>query len=154
MNKSELKALIHEAVEEVLNEDFAPLGVAQEGIPGMSDTKMEKYLKKHKGNKNAAFKDAWRDAISECGDPKRASMMVKEMWTAFENKRLNEALGMDQEEEHDETDMSNPEENKEVELAKKIKELAEELLSMHGVKDEPGTEDVPDEVGQTPKMSL
>ena len=137
MKKSELRALIREAVEEVMQE-FAPLGVAQEGIPGMSDTKMEKYLKKHKGNKNAAFKDAWRDAISECGDPKRASMMVKEMWTAFENKRLNEALGMDQEEEHDETDLSNPEEKREVELANQIKKLANDLLSMHGVKDEEG----------------
>ena len=137
MKKSELKALIREAVEEVMNE-FSPLGVAQEGIPGMSDTKMEKYLKKHKGNKNAAFKDAWRDAISECGDPKRASMMVKEMWTAFENKSLNEAEEKGQDEEHDETDLSNPEENREVELANKIKKLANELLSMHGVKDEDG----------------
>jgi len=137
MKKSELRALIREAVEEVMQE-FAPLGVAQEGIPGMSDTKMEKYLKKHKGNKNAAFKDAWRDAISECGDPKRASMMVKEMWTAFENKSLNEAEEKGQDEEHDETDLSNPEENREVELANKIKKLANELLSMHGVKDEEG----------------
>ena len=64
--------------------------------------------------------------------------MVKEMWTAFENKRLNEALGMDQEEEHDETDLSNPEEKREVELANQITKLANDLLSMHGVKDEEG----------------
>jgi hypothetical protein len=36
------------------------------------------------------------------------------------------------EESHDETDMSNPEEKREVELAKKAKAAAEEILKMHG----------------------
>jgi hypothetical protein len=35
-------------------------------------------------------------------------------------------------EEHDETDMSNPEEKREVELAKKAKAAADEILKMHG----------------------
>ena len=42
---------------------------------------------------------------------------------------------------HDETDMSNPEESKEVELAKKMKELANELLAMHGITDEEESEE-------------
>jgi hypothetical protein len=33
---------------------------------------------------------------------------------------------------HDETDMSNPEEKREVELAKKARDAAEEILKMHG----------------------
>lgn len=36
------------------------------------------------------------------------------------------------EESHDETDMNNPEEKREVELAKKAKAAAEEILKMHG----------------------
>jgi hypothetical protein len=35
-------------------------------------------------------------------------------------------------EEHDETDMNNPEEKREVELAKKAKAAADEILKMHG----------------------
>jgi hypothetical protein len=46
------------------------------------------------------------------------------MWAAWENKGMNE--------EHDETDMNNPEEKREVELAKKAKAAAEEILKMHG----------------------
>lgn len=38
--------------------------------------------------------------------------------------------------EHDETDLSNPEEKREVELANQIKKLAAELLSMHGAEGE------------------
>jgi hypothetical protein len=34
--------------------------------------------------------------------------------------------------DHDETDMTNPEEKKEVQIANKIKKLADELLKMHG----------------------
>ena len=69
---------------------------------------------------------------------KNGHKKMNEMWTAFENKSLNEAEEKGQDEEHDETDLSNPEENREVELANKIKKLANELLSMHGVKDEEG----------------
>jgi hypothetical protein len=63
------------------------------------------------------------------------------MWTAFEGagylgeNKNSEENANEQEEDHDETDMSNPEENKEVELAKQIKKLASELLTMHGVED-------------------
>lgn len=94
MNNSEFRKLINEAAQQVCNE-VEPFDVAQrrkmkEGIPGMSDSKMKKYLEKHKGDKNAAFKDAWRDAISEYGDPKQASQIVREMWIAHENKDIPE----------------------------------------------------------------
>ena len=42
----------------------------------------------------------------------------------FQNAKLGES--------HDETDMSNPEEKREVELAKKAKEAANAILKMHG----------------------
>lgn len=42
----------------------------------------------------------------------------------FQNAKLGES--------HDETDMSNPEEKREVELAKKAKEAADAILKMHG----------------------
>jgi hypothetical protein len=45
---------------------------------------------------------------------------VNEMWMALEGKG------------HDETDMSNPEEKREVELAKKAKDAADAILKMHG----------------------
>lgn len=94
MNNSEFRKLINEAAQQVCNE-VEPFDVAQrrkmkEGIPGMSDSKMKKYLEKHKGDKQAAFKDAWRDAISEYGDPKQASQIVREMWIAHENKDIPE----------------------------------------------------------------
>lgn len=43
-------------------------------------------------------------------------------------------MGDSYEGNHDETDMSNPEERTEVHIAKEIKSLAEELLKMHGQK--------------------
>jgi hypothetical protein len=94
MNNSEFRKLINEAAQQVCNE-VEPFDVAQrrkmkEGIPGMSDSKMKKYLEKHGGNKKAAFKNAWRDAISEYGDPKQASQIVREMWIAHENKDIPE----------------------------------------------------------------
>lgn len=94
MNNSEFRKLINEAAQQVCNE-VEPFDVAQrrkmkEGIPGMSDSKMKKYLEKHKGDKKAAFKNAWRDAISEYGDPKQASQIVREMWIAHENKDIPE----------------------------------------------------------------
>ena len=48
------------------------------------------------------------------------------------------ATPQSQEAPHDETDLSNPEEAKEVELAIKIKTLADEILGMHGANSEEG----------------
>jgi hypothetical protein len=52
---------------------------------------------------------------------------INEMWTAWQQ---NESDG---EGDHDETDLSNPEENKEVEIGKKIQDLVTRLLAIHGV---------------------
>lgn len=131
MKRSELKQLIREAVEEVMQE-FAPLGVA-EGIPSSVRSAAEKA-----GGKPTDYKQAWKNFYAQHGDAGKASKQVKEMWMALESKSLNEEKEMNQDEEHDETDLSNPEENREVELANKIKALADELLGMHGVKDEEG----------------
>lgn len=131
MKRSELKQLIREAVEEVMQE-FAPLGVA-EGIPSSVRSAAEKA-----GGEPKDYKQAWKNFYAQHGDAKKATKQVKEMWIASESKSLNEAEEMDQNEKHDETDLSNPEENREVELANKIKALANELLGMHGVKDEEG----------------
>jgi hypothetical protein len=51
---------------------------------------------------------------------KDGNKKINEMWMAFEGK------------DHDETDMDNPEEKREVELAKKAKDAAEAILKMHG----------------------
>lgn len=139
MKKSELKALIREAVEEVMNE-FSPLGVAEtqqlheKAPPDFPKALHDKLLKQYKDDESKAYATMWKIFYAKKGGNKR----VDEMWTAFENKSLNEAEEKGQDEEHDETDLSNPEENREVELANKIKKLADELLNMHGVKDEEG----------------
>jgi hypothetical protein len=145
MNRSELKQIISEAVEEVMKE-FSPLGVAEmqlnEKAPPKFPKKLhDKLLKQYKDDKSKAYATMWKLFYAK----KKGHKKVNEMWTAFEgagylgeNKKSNQGVG--EQEDHDETDMSNPEENKEVELAKQIKKLASELLSMHGAE-----EDVSDE---------
>lgn len=119
MNKTELRSLIREAVEEVMQE-FAPLGVAEENLNEKAPPGMKDDVKKA-GNTPEAYKAAWKKFYSQHGDGKKATQQVKEMWLATEGA-----------EKHDETDMNNPEEKREVELAKKAKSAAEELLKMHG----------------------
>lgn len=142
MKRSELKQLIREAVEEVMQE-FAPLGVAEKqqlhekSPPDFPKALHDKLLKQYKGEEEKAYATMWKIFYAKKNGNKR----VDEMWTAWENKSVNEAEEGGSEEqnaEHDETDLSNPEENREVELANKIKALADELLGMHGVKDEAG----------------
>lgn len=118
MKKTELKALIREVVEELYNEDFAPLGVAEEKLTEKAPPGMKDDVKKA-GNTPEAYKAAWKKFYSQHGDKNKASKQVKEMWLATEG-------------EHDETDMSNPEEKREVELAKKARDAAEAILKMHG----------------------
>lgn len=57
------------------------------------------------------------------------------------NSVNEEDASADQDAEHDETDLSNPEENKEVELANQIKSLADQLLAMHGAGSEENSEE-------------
>jgi len=146
MKKSELKALIREAVEEVMNE-FSPLVVAEKqqlhekAPPDFPKALHDKLLKQYKDDESKAYATMWKIFYAK----KNGHKKIDEMWTAFENKSLNEAEEKDQDEEHDETDLSNPEENREVELANKIKKLANELLSMHGVKDKEGEKEESEE---------
>jgi len=181
MNRSELRQIISEAVEEVMKE-FSPLGVAEmqlnEKAPPRFPKKLhDKLLKQYKDDKSKAYATMWKIFYAK----KKGHKKVNEMWMAFENdsgvtkttskidiptisldmsdqiyrqdmanrnKKKPSLEDLEDEadrkrgwalesknEDHDETDMSNPEENKEVELAKQIKKLASELLTMHGVED-------------------
>lgn len=144
MKRSELKQIIRESVEEVMKE-FAPLGVADEAQqlnekspPNFPKALHDKLLKQYKGEEDKAYATMWKIFYEK----EKGHKKVNEMWMGWEAKgKINEA-SEEQNAEHDETDLSNPEENKEVELAKKIKALANDLLSMHGVTDEEGKEEV------------
>lgn len=133
MKRAQLKQLIRETVEEVMNE-FAPMGVADEGRldektpPNFPRALEKKLLAQYKDKPQKAYATMWtiHNAKNEGNE------RVCEMWMAWENKSVNEAKEADQNEEHDETDLTNPEEAREVELANKIKKLAAELLTMHG----------------------
>jgi hypothetical protein len=122
MKRSELKNIIREVVEEVMKDDFAPLGVAQEwrldekAPPDFPKKLHDKLLKQYKDDEGKAYATMWKIFYAK----KDGNKKINEMWMAFEGK------------DHDETDMNNPEEKREVELAKKAKEAAEEILKMHG----------------------
>lgn len=144
INNSELKSLIRETVEEVMQE-FAPLGVAEERLdekapPGFPKKLQDKLLNQYKGDEEKAYGTMWKIFYAK----KNGHKKIDEMWTAFENAGMNEQEDapseeggeVDQNADHDETDLSNPEEKEEVQLAKQIKELAEKLLAMHGVSEE------------------
>lgn len=144
MNRVQLKQLIREAVEEVMSE-FAPMGVADEGMlqekspPNFPKKLHDKLLKQYAGDEEKAYATMWKIFYEK----EKGHKKVNEMWTAWENKSINEAKEGGSEEqnaEHDEADLSNPEEAREVELANKIKALANDLLKMHGVEGEEGGE--------------
>lgn len=122
MKRSELKNIIREVVEEVMKDDFAPLGVAQEwrldekAPPNFPKKLHDKLLKQYKDDEGKAYATMWKIFHAKNSGNKK----IDEMWMAFEGK------------DHDETDMNNPEEKREVELAKKAKAAAEEILKMHG----------------------
>ena len=122
MNKSELKKIIRLIAEEVMKDDFAPLGVAQEwrldekAPPDFPKKLHDKLLKQYKDDEGKAYATMWKIFHAKNSGNKK----INEMWMAFEGK------------DHDETDMNNPEEKREVELAKQAKAAAEEILKMHG----------------------
>jgi hypothetical protein len=122
MKRSELKNIIREVVEEVMKDDFSPLGVAQEwrldekAPPDFPKKLHDKLLKQYKDDEGKAYATMWKIFYAK----KDGNKKINEMWMAFEGK------------DHDETNMNNPEEKREVELAKKAKEAAEEILKMHG----------------------
>jgi hypothetical protein len=180
MNKSELKKIIREVVEEVMKDDFAPLGVAQEwrldekAPPDFPKKLHDKLLKQYKDDEGKAYATMWKIFHAKNSGNKK----INEMWMVFEsdyevtkttskieiptispdmsdkvhrqymaNKNKKKPSLEDLEDEadrkrgwslesknqnHDETDMNNPEEKREVELAKKAKAAAEEILKMHG----------------------
>lgn len=126
MKRSELKNIIREVVEEVMKDDFAPLGVANEWRldektpPNFPKALHDKLLKQYSDDKSKAYATMWKIFYAK----NEGNQRVCEMWTAWEGKNVNET--------HDETDMSNPEEKREVELAKQAKDAAEKILKMHG----------------------
>lgn len=146
MKKTELRNLVREAIEEVMKE-FAPLGVADESRldekapPHFPRALEKKLLAQYKDTPQKAYATMWKIHKAKNEGNER----VCEMWTAWENKKDENSSS---EVDHDETDLNNPEEKKEVDLAKQIKKLADQLLSMHGVEDDESEEDS-DESGDT-----
>ncbi len=138
MKKSELTQIIREAVDEVLKS----MDKTNESSPPNFPEALKKKLISKYGKTPKAYATMWTlsKKMNE-GDER-----VKEMWMQWENKQVDEedvdvsdteknansTDSVDQETPHDETDLSNPEEKEEVELARQIKSLADELLSMHG----------------------
>jgi hypothetical protein len=126
MKREDLKALIRETIEEYVSESgttFAPLGVAEEQKALMEKTPPDfpkklhdKLLKQYKDDESKAYATMWKIFYAK----KNGNKKINEMWMALEGK------------DHDETDMNNPEEKREVELAKKAKDAAEAILKMHG----------------------
>jgi hypothetical protein len=180
MNKSELKKIIRLIAEEVMKDDFAPLGVAQEwkldekAPPKFPKKLHDKLLKQYKDDEGKAYATMWKIFHAKNSGNKK----INEMWKVFEsgsevtkttskiniptispdmsdqiyrqdmanrNKKKPSLEDLEDEadrkrgwslesknQDHDETDMNNPEEKREVELAKKAKAAAEEILKMHG----------------------
>jgi hypothetical protein len=133
MKRSELKQIIREVVEEVMKDDFAPLGVADESRldektpPNFPKKLHDKILNQYKGEEEKAYATMWKIFYEK----EKGHKKVNEMWTAWETESVQE-ISKEQNAEHDETDMSNPEEKREVELAKQAKDAAEKILKMHG----------------------
>lgn len=135
MKRSELKDIIRESVQEVLKE-FAPLGVAETRLdertpPNFPKALHDKLLKQYKGEEEKAYATMWKLFYAKDKGHKK----VDEMWTAYESKSLNEATDS-QSADHDETDLTNPEEAKEVDIARQIHDLVKKFLSIHGVGEE------------------
>lgn len=127
MKISSLKQVIREAIDEVV----AELNQTNESAPPNFPSALEKkLLKQYSDNPSKAYATMWTIHNKK----NEGNQRVCEMWTAWEEKSLKEAAD-------EEMDMENPAESKEVELAKKLKSLADELLVMHGVGDESAPED-------------
>ena len=131
MNKIELKKLITETIDETMDERTPP------GFPPA----LKKRIKaQYPGHPEKAYPTMWKIKSKMDEGDKR----MQEMWLAWEQKAQKEGTM----EEHGEGDMSNPEEKREVEIGREIislchtdgypkeqiEKLANELLSIHGVK--------------------
>jgi hypothetical protein len=205
MNKSQLKQLVRQIVKEAIGLGVAETNLQESAPPDFPAALKKKLLSRYKDVPQKAYATMWKmhNAKNE------GNQRVCEMWAAYENKSMNEAVsGMNVSyianvdntvcsltgdeiaeiidshkgvkikwigdaafgtealrnykfeisgptgeidtlvdvlaeenviefqdsklEEHDETDMSNPEEKREVGLAIKAKAAAEEILKMHG----------------------
>lgn len=105
MKKSELKQIVKEVVSEIYEMEQSNL--KEKAPPGMKDDV------KKMGGTPEAYKNAWKKFYSQRGDEEKANKQIKES-------------------KHDETDMSNPEEKKEVDIVKNIKKHVDSFLKMHG----------------------
>ena len=207
MNKDQLKQLVRQIVKEAIGLGVAETNI-QESAPPLPKKIYDALNKKHKGHTELVIKDAWKIFYAKEAGHKK----VNEMWAAYENKGMNEAVsGMnvsyivnvdnnvcsltgdeiaeivkkhgvkmqwigdaafgteilrnykfkisgptgeidtlvdelseengiefqdskleERDEKHNEKNMNNPEEKREVELAKQAKAAADEILRMHG----------------------
>lgn len=125
MKKSELKEIINEAINEVMQES------APKGFPPALEKKL---LAQYKDNPAKAYATMWTIHNKKNEGDQR----VNEMWMAWEKKDNNQPL--QESSHHDETDMTNPEERKEVEITNKIKKHVDALLKMHGKMEESSEE--------------
>lgn len=204
MNKVQLKQLVRQIVKEAIGLGVAETNIQESAPPNFPAALEKKLLSRYKDVPQKAYATMWKMHNAK----KKGNAKVNEMWAAWENKGMNEAVsGMNvayianvdntvcsltgdeiaeivkkhgvkmqligdaafgtetlrnykfkisgptgeidtlvdelaeesgiefqdaKLEEHDETDMNNPEEKREVELAKKAKAAAEEILKMHG----------------------
>lgn len=204
MNKAQLKELVRQIVKEAIGLGVAETNLQESAPPNFPAALEKKLLSRYKDTPQKAYATMWKIHNAK----KKGNAKVNEMWAAYENKGMNEAVsGMNvayianvdntvcsltgdeiaeivkkhgvkmqligdaafgtetlrnykfkisgptgeidtlvdelaeesgiefqdaKLEEHDETDMNNPEEKREVELAKKAKAAAEEILKMHG----------------------
>ena len=123
MNKDQLKQLVRQIVKEAIGLGVAETNLQEGTPPNFPAALKKKLLSKYKDVPQKAYATMWKMHNSK----NEGNQRVCEMWAAYENKGMNSVS-----DEHDETNMNNPEEKREVELAKKAKAAAEEILKMHG----------------------
>ena len=117
-----------------VDENVTVRATVQNNVYPMSEQEIESVVKKYgvkiKFIGDAAFDTSTSNSYSFTltGPSGQVDALVNELaeenGIEFQDSKLEES--------HDETDMSNPEEKREVELAKKAKAAAEEILKMHG----------------------
>lgn len=129
MKKSDLKEIIREAIMEMALTEKTP--------PNFPKKLHDKLLKQYSGDKSKAYATMWKIFYAK----ENGNQKINEMWTAFEG------------EDHDETDLSNPEEKKEVQIARQIQDLVKKFLEIHGVSDEPSAEEMTDDSQEEPVVA-
>lgn len=125
----------NKGMNEQAGENITVKATVENNVYPMSEQEIEAVVKKH-GVKIKFLGDAAFDtetlsnySFTLTGPSGQVDSAVEELsdegnGIEFEDVKLEES--------HDETDMSNPEEKREVELAKKAKAAAAEILKMHG----------------------